>query len=342
MVPLDVLDLSPVTTATSGAQALHNSIDLARFADRLGYTRYWVAEHHNLPNIASSAPDIMIGQIAAVTTHMRVGSGGVMLPNHAPLQVAERYKVLEGLFPGRIDLGLGRAPGTDPVTSYALRRRQDDPAGDDFLDRFQELMLFEQRGFPESHPFRKVQAMPSDVPLPPLFLLGSSGYSAQLAAHVGAGFSFAHHFSDFDPVGPMMTYREQFKPSPARDKPLAILAVHAVCADTDAEAERLATSVDLNFARRRQGHFLPIPSPEEAAAHDYSPTDRALVAQNRARLIVGGKAKVLAHLEPLIEATQADEVMITSMIFDHEARKHCYELLAEAFGLQAASDGATA
>ena len=145
MLPLSVLDLSPVTTATSGAQALRNSIDLARHADRLGYTRYWVAEHHNMPSIASSSPDIMIGQIAAVTTGLRVGSGGVMLPNHAPLQVAERYKVLEGLFPGRIDLGLGRAPGTDPVTSYALRRRQDDPAGDDFLDRFQELLLFEQR-----------------------------------------------------------------------------------------------------------------------------------------------------------------------------------------------------
>ena len=156
----------------------------------------------------------MIGQIAAVTTHMRVGSGGVMLPNHAPLMVAERYKVLEGLFPGRIDLGIGRAPGTDPVTSYALRRRQDDPAADDFLDRFQELMLFEQGGFPEGHPFRNVRAMPQDVPLPPIYLLGSSDYSAQLAAHVGAGFSFAHHFSDFDPVGPMTTYREQFKPSP--------------------------------------------------------------------------------------------------------------------------------
>ena len=223
MIPLSVLDLSPVTTGSSGPQALRNSIDLGRLADRLGFTRYWVAEHHNMPNIASSAPDIMIGQIAAATEHMRVGSGGVMLPNHAPLQVAERFKVLEGLFPGRIDLGLGRAPGTDPATSYALRRRQDDPAGDDFLDRFQELLAFEGRLFPESHPFRKVNAMPADVPLPPLFLLGSSGYSAQLAAHVGAGFSFAHHFSDFDPVGPMMTYREQFKPSATRDKPLAIL-----------------------------------------------------------------------------------------------------------------------
>jgi len=341
MLPLSVLDLSPVTTATSGAQALRNSIDLARHADRLGYTRYWVAEHHNMPSIASSSPDIMIGQIAAVTTGLRVGSGGVMLPNHAPLQVAERYKVLEGLFPGRIDLGLGRAPGTDPVTSYALRRRQDDPQSDDFLDRFQELLAFEQRAFPEGHPFRRVQAMPADVALPPIFLLGSSGYSAQLAAHVGAGFSFAHHFSDFDPVGPMTTYREQFKPTPARAEPLAILAVHVVCADTDAEAERLATSVDLNFARRRQGHYLPIPSPEEAAAHDYSPSDRALVAQNRARLVVGGKAKVLAHLEPIVAATQADELRITSMIYDHEARKHCYALMAEAFGIKAARDKGT-
>jgi luciferase family oxidoreductase group 1 len=336
MVPLSILDLSPVTTGSSGPQALRNSLDLGRFADRLRFTRYWVAEHHNMPNIASSAPDIMIGQIAAATTHLRVGSGGVMLPNHAPLQVAERYKVLEGLFPGRIDLGLGRAPGTDPVTSYALRRRQEDPAGDDFLDRFQELLAFEGRLFPESHPFRKVNAMPADVPLPPLYLLGSSGYSAQLAAHVGAGFSFAHHFSDFDPVGPMMTYREQFKPSEVRDKPLAILAVHVVCADSDADAERLASSVDLNFALRRQGRYQPIPSPEEAAAHVYSPTDRALIGQNRARLVVGSKATVLDHLEPIIKATQADELMVTTMIYDHEARKRSYALLAEAFGIKPA------
>jgi luciferase family oxidoreductase group 1 len=259
-----------------------------------------------------------------------------MLPNHAPLQVAERFKVLEGLFPNRIDLGIGRAPGTDPATSYALRRRQEDPAGDDFLDRFQELLAFEGRLFPDGHPFHKVNAMPADVPLPPLYLLGSSGYSAQLAAHVGAGFSFAHHFSDFDPVGPMMAYREQFKPSATRDKPLAILALHVVCADTDTDAERLATSVDLNFALRRQGRYQPIPSPEEAAAHSYSPTDRALIGQNRARLVVGSKSTVMAHLEPLIKATQADEVMVTTMIYDHDARKHSYALLAEAFGLKPA------
>jgi luciferase family oxidoreductase group 1 len=270
---------------------------------------------------------------------MRIGSGGVMLPNHAPLQVAERYKVLEGLFPGRIDLGLGRAPGTDPVTSYALRRRQEDPAADDFLDRFQELLLFEQQGFPQGHPFRNVRPMPQDVALPPIYLLGSSDYSAQLAAHVGAGFSFAHHFSDFDPVGPMTAYRAQYKPSEQRPVPHAILALHVVAADTDAEAERLATSVDLNFARRRQGHFAPIPSPEEAAAHEYTPTDRAWIARNRARLVVGSKATVLSRLEPLIEDTQADEVMITTMIYDHQARKHSYALMAEAFGLQMARDG---
>src|SRR6187200_2001374 len=156
MIPLSILDLSVVTTGTKPAAALRNSIDLARHADGLGYVRYWLAEHHNLASVASPAPDLMIGQIAAVTRNIRVGSGGVMLPNHAPLVVAERFKVLEGLFPGRIDLGLGRAPGTDPVTSYALRRRQDDPGADDFLDRFQELIAFEQRLFPENHPFRKV------------------------------------------------------------------------------------------------------------------------------------------------------------------------------------------
>ena len=332
--PLSILDLSPVTTATPGAQALHNSLDLARFADRLGFTRYWVAEHHNLPNIASSAPDIMIGQIAAATKNLRVGAGGVMLPNHSPLAVAERFKVLAGLFPGRIDLGIGRAPGTDPMTAYALRRRQENPAEDDFLERFQELVMFEQ-GFPAGHPFNKVRAMPSDVPLPPIFLLGSSGYSAQLAAHVGAGFSFAHHFSDFDPVASMMAYRAQFKPSPERATPHAILALHVVCADSDAEADRLATSVDLNFARRRQGQFLPIPSPEEAAAHSYSATDRALIAHNRARLIVGSPDTVTRQIKPLIETTLADEIMITTMIFDHAARKRSYELMAEAFGLRA-------
>jgi len=333
-VPISVLDLSPVAAGSSGAVSLRNSLDLARLADRLGYTRYWVAEHHNLPSIASSAPDIMIGQIAAATERIRVGSGGVMLPNHAPLMVAERFKVLEALFPGRIDLGLGRAPGTDPVTSYALRRRQD-AGDDDFLERFQELLLFENNAFPEGHPFRSVRAMPQDVALPPIWLLGSSGYSAQLAAMVGAGFSFAHHFADHDAVAAMLSYRESFKPSAARARPYAILACAAVCADSEAEAERLASTIDLNFVRRSRGEYLPLASPQEAAAYPYSPAERGLIARNRARLLVGAKATVLGRLAQLIAATKADEVMITTMVYDHAARRHSYELLAEAFGLRA-------
>jgi luciferase family oxidoreductase group 1 len=335
MIPLSILDLSPVSAGSTGAQALRNSLDLAQLADKLGFVRYWVAEHHNLPSIASSAPEIMIGQIAAVTKHMHIGSGGVMLPNHAPLTVAERFKVLEALYPGRIDLGLGRAPGTDPATSYMLRRRQGISEQDDFLERFQELMLLETHGYPEGHPFHNVRAMPAEVPLPPIFLLGSSDYSAQLAGQIGAAFSFAHHFATFDAVEAMRLYRNSFRPSPAHDKPYAILATHVVCADTDEEAERLATTVELNFVRRAKGEYLPLASPEEALAYDYTPADKARIAQNRSRLSVGSPATVKARLAPLIEATKADELMVTTMVYDHEARKRSYALLAEAFELTA-------
>jgi luciferase family oxidoreductase group 1 len=330
---VSILDLSPVAAGASGAQALRNSIALARFADELGFHRYWVAEHHNLASIASSAPDIMIGQIAAATSRMRIGSGGVMLPNHAPLIVAERFKVLEALFPGRIDLGLGRAPGTDPVTSYALRRRQEGSGDDDFLQRFQELLLLESGGFPQGHPFRAVAAMPRDVPLPPIWLLGSSGYSAQLAALAGTGFAFAHHFAEHDAVAAMTAYRQQFRPTQARAQPHAILACAAVCAETDSEAERLAATIDLSFVRRRRGEHLPLASPEEAASYPYSDDDRAVIARNRARLLVGAPATVLQRLLPLLAATSANEVMVTTMIYDHAARLRSYELLAEAFAM---------
>jgi len=333
VVPLSVLDLSPVTTATPGSLALRNSLDLARLADRLGYKRYWVAEHHNLANIASSAPEIMIGQIAAATSAIRVGSGGVMLPNHAPLMVAERFKVLEALFPGRIDLGLGRAPGTDPVTSYALRARQDPREGDDFLERFQELLLLERGGFPEGHPFRKVHAVPADVALPPIWLLGSSGYSAELAAAVGMGFAFAHHFADYDATSAMLSYREHFKPSATFPEPYAILGAAIIVADSDAQAERIASSADLHYARRGKGEYAPLASPDEAAAYPYAPIDRERIAHHRNRLIVGGVETVMKRLLPLIEATRADEIMVTTMVYDHAARRHSYELLAQAFGV---------
>ena len=333
MTPLSVLDLSPVTTATPPSAALRNSLDLARLADRLGYRRYWLAEHHNLASIASSAPEIMIGQIAAATTRLRVGSGGVMLANHAPLMVAERFKVLEALFPGRIDLGLGRAPGTDPVTSYALRRRQDAREGDDFLERFQELILLERGGFPEGHPFRNVHAVPADVALPPIWLLGSSGYSAELAAAVGMGFAFAHHFAEHDAASAMLGYRAHFKPSPALEAPYAILAAAVIAAETDAQAEALAASADLHFVRRAKGEYLPLASPQEAAAYPYTPIDRERIARHRQRLVVGGIERVMGRLLPLIEATRADELMITTMVYDHAARRRSYELLAAAFGL---------
>jgi luciferase family oxidoreductase group 1 len=333
VIPLSVLDLSPVTTATPGSVALRNSLDLARLADRLGYTRYWVAEHHNLANIASSAPEIMIGQIAAVTSQIRVGSGGVMLPNHAPLMVADRFKVLAALFPDRIDLGLGRAPGTDQVTSYALRARQDPRQGDDFLERFQELLLLERGGYPEGHPFRNVRAVPADVALPPIWLLGSSGYSAELAAAVGLGYSFAHHFADYDAASAMLTYREHFKPSAALAEPYAILGTAVIAADTDEEAGRIASSAELHFVRRAKGEYAPLASPEEAAAYPYAPIDRARIGQLRTRLVVGGPDTVKARLLALAESTKADELMITTMVYDHAARRHSYEILARVFEL---------
>src|SRR5882672_2387227 len=315
MIPLSILDLSVVTTGTKPAVALRNSIDLARHADALGYVRYWLAEHHNLASVASPAPDLMIGQIAAVTSRIRVGSGGVMLPNHAPLVVAERFKMLEALFPGRIDLGLGRREG------------------DDFLERLHELTLWETRDFPPGHPYNNVVAMPDDSPLPPIWLLGSSDYSSELAAQVGMGFAFAHHFASHDAVDALTHYRTRFKPSGWRSTPHGILAVAIVAAETDAEAERLASSMDLNRLRRDRGQYSPLPSVEEALAYPYTESERASIARNRSRLFVGSPATVMTKLQPMITASQADELMIITAVYDHDARKKSYSLLADAFGL---------
>ncbi len=337
MLPLSILDLSVVTTGTPPAAALRNSIDLARHADALGYVRYWLAEHHNLPSVASPAPDIMIGQIAAVTERIHVGSGGVMLPNHAPLVVAERFKMLEALFPGRIDLGIGRAPGTDQATTHALRRRLDGREGDDFLERLQELTLWETRGFPPGHPYNNVVAMPDDTPLPPIWLLGSSDYSSELAAQVGMGFAFAHHFASHDAVEALTHYRSNFRPTRWRSTPHGILAVAAVVADTDEEAERLASSMDLSRLLRDRGRYVPLPSVEEALSYSYTDADRASIARNRSRLFVGSPATVRQALQPLISASHADELMVITAVYDHEARKRSYSLLADAFELQRAA-----
>src|SRR6202049_4767187 len=333
MIPLSILDLSVVTTGTKPAAALRNSIDLARHADALGYVRYWLAEHHNLASVASPAPDLMIGQIAAATSHIRVGSGGGMLPNPAPLMVAQRFKMLEALFSGRIDLGLGRAPGTDGATAYALRSRLDRREGDDFLERLHEVILWDTRDFPKNHPFNNVVAMPDDTPLPPIWLLGSSDCSSELAAQVGMGFAFAHHFATYDAIEALTHYRAHFVPSAWRATPHGILAVAAIAAETDAEAERLAISMDLTRLRRDRGQYLPLPSVEEALAYPYTDAERASIARNRSRLFVGSPSTVMQKLQPMITASQADELMIITAVYDHDARKKSYSLLADAFGL---------
>jgi luciferase family oxidoreductase group 1 len=257
-----------------------------------------------------------------------------MLPNHAPLIIAERFKMLEALFPGRIDLGIGRAPGTDQVTAHALRRKLDVREGDDFLERLHELTLWETRDFPPGHPYNNVIAMPDDAPLPPIWLLGSSDYSSELAAQVGMGFAFAHHFAAHDAVDALTHYRSHFKPSGWRARPHGILAVAAVVAETDAEAERLASSMDLNRLRRDRGQYEPLPSIEEALAYPYTDAERASIARNRSRLFVGSPATVMQMLQPMIKSSQADELMVITAVYDHDARKRSYSLLADAFQLQ--------
>ncbi len=328
---LSVLDVSPVSSGSNGAQALHNTLELARLTDRLGYERYWLAEHHNLPSIASSAPEIMIGHVASETSRIRVGAGGIMLPNHAPLKVAETFRVLEAVHPQRIDLGIGRAPGTDPVTAMALRRSRDGVEAEDFPRQFGELLAFSGGGFPEAHPFRSVVAMPSDVRLPPIWLLGSSGYSARAAGQMGFGYAFAAHFSPADPAPAMRAYRESFEPSEDFGRPSAILAVAVICGETGEHAEELASSMELAWVRMRSGSPGPLPSPEEAMAYPYTPPERRLADAYRSMQVVGDPQSVRAHIEELARHTAADEVMITTNVYDHGERLRSYERLAAAF-----------
>jgi luciferase family oxidoreductase group 1 len=328
---LSVLEVSPVSSDSNGARALRNTLDLARLADRLGYKRYWLAEHHNLPNIASSVPEVMIGHVASETEGIRGGAGGIMLPNHAPLKVAETFRVLAALHPGRIDLGIGRAPGTDPVSATALRRSRDGLGADDFPEQFAELLAFSGDGFPEGHPFQAVIAMPSDVELPPVWLLGSSGYSARAAGEMGLGYAFASHFSPVDPTPVMRAYRDSFEPSESFEQPSAILAVSVICAESDERARQLASSMELAWVRMRSGKPGPLPSPEEATYYPYSPAERQLADAYRSMQVVGDPRTVRARLEELAERTAADEIMVTTNVYDHDERLRSYERLAEVF-----------
>lgn len=333
-LPLSVLDLSPISAGATGRDALRNSVDLAQRVDMLGYTRYWLAEHHNMRSLACSSPEIMIGQIAAATTELRVGSGGVMLPNHAPLKVAENFRVLNALYADRIDLGLGRAPGTDPLTAYALRRSKDALGAGDFEQLLAELLAFAYDDFPDDHPFRAIAAAPFDAGFPPIWLLGSSGHSAALAASLGMGFAFAHHINPDNAIPALQAYRNQFEPSAHRTTPYALMALSAICAETDDEAEELAHSTALAIIRLRSGRPAPIPTVAEAKAYPYTPQERAAVAAyRRSTLIVGSPVTVRDRIEELVAQTGVDEVMIVTVTHSHAARRRSYELLAEAFDL---------
>jgi len=329
---LSALDLVPVAEGVTSGEAIRHSLALAQELDRLGYQRLWYAEHHNMPAIASTTPATMIALAAQQTQRIRVGSGGVMLPNHAPLQVAETFKMLEALHPGRIDLGLGRAPGTDQVTALALRRSREALLVNDFPERLDELQELGS-GQQISHPFVGVTAYPEDVPLPPIWLLGSSDFSALLAAKLGVGFAFAAHFSPDRPDLPMLAYRRQFQASDTLAAPHAILAVSVICAETAEEAQRLASSMQLSWVRLRAGRPSKIPSPETALAYPYSAQEAAVAEGYRRLQIVGTPATVRERIELLVARTRADEVMVTTVTHDPAARVRSYQLLASAFAI---------
>jgi luciferase family oxidoreductase group 1 len=334
MVPLSVLDLVPIRAGASSHDAMAEAVDLARHTERLGYRRYWFAEHHGMASIASSSPEILIEHIASATTKIRVGSGGVMLPNHTPLRVAEAFHTLAALHPGRIDLGLGRAPGTDPATSRALRPFD----GEQFPDLLRELIALSRRTFPPDHPFGSVRVVPGDVTLPPIWVLGSSGAMAAFAGSLGLGYSFARHFSPNPPSPAVRAYRDHFVPSEPFPTSHVILGVSVICAPTEEEAEYHAASTDLAWVRLHRREFLPLPSPEEAMAYEYSPQERVIVEANRARHFIGTPFKVASTIRNLVSDTGADEIMVTSMMYGRDARFRAYDLLAEEWGLGSDQD----
>jgi luciferase family oxidoreductase group 1 len=329
MIPLSVLDLAPVSEGSSAREALRDAVDLARLCERLGYVRFWFAEHHGMPNIACSAPEILIEHVASATSTIRVGSGGIMLPNHAPLRVAENFHTLATLHPGRIDLGIGRAPGTDPATSRMLRPFD----AEQFPQQVQELLAVSRREFPPGHPFSTVRAVPEGVRLPPIWVLASSGATAAFAGSMGLGYGFARHFSPAPPGPPIRAYREAFRPSEEFPRPHVILGVAVICAPTDDEADYLATASDVVWVRRHRGDQRPFPSPQDAARYEFKPEDRPLVEANRQRQFVGSPARVASLLRQIASETGADELMVNTMMYGRTERLRSYELLARQWEL---------
>lgn len=323
-VDLSVLDLVPVPSGTAPSQAIRDSIELARTAERNGYRRYWISEHHSMPAIASSSPEVLLSRIGALTQTIRLGSGGIMLPNHAPMRVAEHFQTLAALYPDRMDLGLGRAPGSDARANQALHAS----SGEHFGNMLNEMLSLSTGAYPAGHPYHGVTISPNDVDLPPIWILGSSGASAHVAGAGGFGYSFASHFSPVPAAPALRRYRDAFQPSAAFPEPHAILAVSVICAPTDEEAEYLAKTVDLMWLRLRKGQFLPLPSPEEALAYDYSELERRAIVDNRARHVIGSPSSVKQQLEDIISENKPNELMIVSNIHDQAARLRSFELTA--------------
>ncbi|MFG3304097.1 LLM class flavin-dependent oxidoreductase [Streptomyces wuyuanensis] len=346
-VPLSVLDLVTVGSGSTAGQALSTSVELARLAERRGYHRHWVAEHHSMPGVASSSPAVILAHLAAHTERIRLGSGGVMLPNHAPLVIAEQFGTLEALAPGRVDLGLGRAPGTDGATAAALRRTDTPHEGaDDFPQQLAELTRFLDDDFPDGHPYTRIHAVPGPVQAtapggvqsaarPPVWLLGSSGFSARLAGVLGLPFAFAHHFSARNTVPALDLYRDSFRPSQVLDAPYALIGVAALASDDAREARRQVMTGALSMLRLRTGRPGLIPTPEEAEAYDFGPMEREFVDGWLADIVHGTPDEVRAGLDELRKRTGADELMITANAHGGEARLRSYELIADAYGLPA-------
>jgi luciferase family oxidoreductase group 1 len=335
MIPFSVLDLSPIIEGADAGRALRNTLDLARHAERLGYRRYWLAEHHNMPGIASAATAVVIGHVAAGTSTIRVGAGGVMLPNHAPLVIAEQFGTLEALHPGRIDLGLGRAPGSDQLTARALRRTL---AGN--IDEFPQDVL-ELRAYFHPEPNQAVRAVPGAGLDVPLWILGSSLYGAQLAAALGLPFAFASHFAPDQMETALQLYRSRFQPSEALAKPYVMLGLNVFAAPSDAEAQRLFTSLQQAFVNLRRGRPGLLPPPVDDIEAILSPVERAMVAHSLSCAVVGSPETVRRGLDAFIARTGADEIMITAQIFDHAARLRSYEIAAKAHAELAAAPSAS-
>ena len=329
-VRLGVLDQSPVVSGRSPAEAVAETVALARLAEELGYHRYWLAEHHAIAALADPCPEILLCRVAAATSRMRVGTGGVLLPYYSPLKVAETFRMLEALFPGRIDLGIGRAPGGDPRTALAMADGEFQGA-ERLPEQVQDVIGFLDRTLPNGHPYAQVKAQPAGETSPEVWLLGSSDYSGALASHLGLRFAFAHFINAYGGDAVARAYRERYQPSAREPRAVSLICTFVICAKTRAEAERLAASVDLRRLHMAKGVDAPVPTLEEARAYRYSPQERAYVEQQRARVVLGDPGEVRERLLELKEKYAADEVMVLTITGDYESRRESYRLVAGAF-----------